>query len=285
MEILATSSINPYLKILYPRMGPPTTPGPPPSKSGAGVGTGKFLGVRRIFAQTCPKRFCASFAYKFSRTRSWRPFLCDLQKMVFLCSSANVGWHFLRQIRLGAICARIFHRFSGILPNISGNLPRSSGSFAQIFGILPGFLTNQNFWGCACNPSSCTTDLGYSNSTAVGRLYVLFTFQQLHFKGALILFQILSCSSGYIKELILRKKSLVIKKTVSFERFVYIDYCFPAERYLRLPRWWNEFDTRLGHAEDSKSVHAVVSASCLTSMSGCEGKFYDRGIRTIPHCI
>jgi len=28
MEILVTSSIIPYLKILYPHMGPPTTPGP-----------------------------------------------------------------------------------------------------------------------------------------------------------------------------------------------------------------------------------------------------------------
>ena len=33
------------------------------------VGAGKFLGVRKIlpeFAQTCPKYFCATFAYKFS---------------------------------------------------------------------------------------------------------------------------------------------------------------------------------------------------------------------------
>jgi len=39
MEILMTLSIIPYLKILYPQMGSPTTPGPqapPPSKSGAG---------------------------------------------------------------------------------------------------------------------------------------------------------------------------------------------------------------------------------------------------------
>ena len=28
MEILVTSSIIPYLKILYPHMGPPVTPGP-----------------------------------------------------------------------------------------------------------------------------------------------------------------------------------------------------------------------------------------------------------------
>jgi len=149
MEILVTSSIIPYLKILYPRMGPPTTPGPPPSKSGAGVGTGKFLGVRRIFAQTCPKRFCASFAYKISRTRSWRPFLCDLQKMVFLCSSANVGCHFLRQIRLGAICARIFHRFcpkfQEICPDFRGLLPRFSG-------FCPVFWQNKTFGGALATP-------------------------------------------------------------------------------------------------------------------------------------
>jgi len=37
MEILVTSSIIAYLKILYPHMGPPTRLGPrsPPSKSGA----------------------------------------------------------------------------------------------------------------------------------------------------------------------------------------------------------------------------------------------------------
>ena len=40
MEILVASSAIPYLKIQYPHMGPPTTPGPqapPPSKSGAGL--------------------------------------------------------------------------------------------------------------------------------------------------------------------------------------------------------------------------------------------------------
>ena len=37
-----------------------------------GVGAGIFLAVRRIFArisQTCPKRFCATFPYRFSLTK------------------------------------------------------------------------------------------------------------------------------------------------------------------------------------------------------------------------
>ena len=62
-----TSSIIPDLNILYPHMGPPTTPGPqgpPPSKSGA--------------ACDCADRFFVHNCF-FGRARvSWSPYFCIL---------------------------------------------------------------------------------------------------------------------------------------------------------------------------------------------------------------
>jgi len=49
----------------------------------------QIFGMRRIlpeFPQTCPKRFCATFAYKFSPARILKTsFWCNLQKKVFMC--------------------------------------------------------------------------------------------------------------------------------------------------------------------------------------------------------
>jgi len=32
------------------------------------------------------------------------------------------------------------------------SVPKFAGFFSIFSEILPGFLTNQNFWGCACTP-------------------------------------------------------------------------------------------------------------------------------------
>jgi len=53
--------------------------------------------------------------------------------------SANVGCHFLESINVGRHFCLDFH------------------GFAQMLRDLPRFLTNQNFWGCACTPASYTT--------------------------------------------------------------------------------------------------------------------------------
>jgi len=80
-----------------------------------GVGAGKFLAVRRIFARTSPKSFCALFAFKFSPAKIKMTFLVWPLEKVSMCFSANVERHFLTQRTLVAI----FPGFSDILPRFS----------------------------------------------------------------------------------------------------------------------------------------------------------------------
>jgi len=43
------------------------------------------------------------------------------------------------------------------------NTTGEAATLPRLSGILPGFSTNQNFWGCAgthCSPASCTTGGG-----------------------------------------------------------------------------------------------------------------------------
>jgi len=90
------------------------------------------------FPQTSPKSFCAIFAYKSSPTnimKTFLPFLVWPSKKVFMCFCV-----FLQT--LGAI----FQTKQSWAPFLTGFL-----------GILPRFSTNQNFWGCACTPTSYTT--------------------------------------------------------------------------------------------------------------------------------
>ena len=35
---------------------------------------------------------------------------------------------------------------------VKTSVPKFCGIFCEFLEILPGFLTNQNFWGCACTP-------------------------------------------------------------------------------------------------------------------------------------
>jgi len=107
--------------------------------------------VRRIlpeFPQTCPKSFCATFAYKFSptkimKTSFWRNLYKGLH--VFLCKTS-------------APFFEVKQRWAPFLPGFSGLLPR--------------FSANQNFWGCACNPCTPTSNTTAFHSSIVGNFMV-----------------------------------------------------------------------------------------------------------------
>jgi len=75
----------------------------------------QIFGVQRIlpeFPQTCPKSFCAIYAYKFSPTKIMKTsFWCNLQKKVFMFFHANLG---RRQTTLDTISTRIFRAFAQI---------------------------------------------------------------------------------------------------------------------------------------------------------------------------
>jgi len=93
------------------------------------VGAGRFLGVRRIFAQ-----ILVNVPEKIIHKKKWPP---------------KKALHVI----LSVIFAHIFKvllRFSGILWMFSEILPR----FPQ---ILPKFSPNQNFWRCICTPCTSTS--------------------------------------------------------------------------------------------------------------------------------
>jgi len=83
-----------------------------------GVGASKFLGVRRIFARISPnlpeKVFCTFCLRVFSHKDHESLIWCDLQKMVFICFSANFGRHCLKWNNGGHHFAQIFRDFSRI---------------------------------------------------------------------------------------------------------------------------------------------------------------------------
>jgi len=105
------------------------------------------------------KNFCPNFP-KLSRkvvlwilpknvlSQSWRPFLVwppERYSFVFLQMLGDI---FEVKQRWGPF----FPRYSRILPRYFRILPRFSGISPKFSGIFPGFLTNQNFCGCACTP-------------------------------------------------------------------------------------------------------------------------------------
>jgi len=98
-----------------------------------GVGVGKFMGVKRIFARIFPnlpeKYFVRLLPANFLPQRWWRPYFGVPPKtgLVFFCK-----------------------RWAPFFPGFSRILPRFSRIFFE-------FLTNQNCWGCACTPASCAT--------------------------------------------------------------------------------------------------------------------------------
>ena len=94
------------------------------SESLSGVGAGKFLEVGMIlpeFPLTCPKSFCATFAYNFLPERPWRPlFLVWPPENVFMCFSANVGRYFRKSNNAGR---RFCSDFQGFCPDFQGFCP------------------------------------------------------------------------------------------------------------------------------------------------------------------
>jgi len=103
------------------------------------------------FPQTCPKRFCATFAYKFPPTKIVK---------TFFGMTSKKGLHVFFCKRWAPFCeskqrwAPLLFGFLESLPRFLGISPRFSGILPGFSEILPKFLTNQNFWRCACTP--CT---------------------------------------------------------------------------------------------------------------------------------
>jgi len=105
-----------------------------------GVWTGTFWGCdffpERFLpacSQTCPKSYLCNFTCNFSPTKIINTFLwCDLQKRSSCVFLQTLEPFF-----------KVKQRWVLFLPVFSG--------------ILPRFLANQNFWGCACTSISNTT--------------------------------------------------------------------------------------------------------------------------------
>ena len=75
----------------------------------------------------------------------------------FSCDSAHVEANFKKkQSTLDAIFARIFREFAQIFTDFF----QISADFADFQEFCPNFHQSQNFWGRACIPASCTTDIG-----------------------------------------------------------------------------------------------------------------------------
>jgi len=100
--------------------------------------------MRRIFARFSTnlqeKLFC-DFCLLFSPTKIMKIFVwCALQtKRSLFVFQQTLGVIFWGITTLGAI-----------LPGFSGKLPKFSGILPIFAETFPGFLTNQNFCGCAC---------------------------------------------------------------------------------------------------------------------------------------
>jgi len=113
------------------------------------VGAVKFLGVRRIFA-----RFFQTYLKNFWDSFWWRTFLGWPPQKRSSCDSAHVGRHFFQIIVRRALFLPVF---SGSLSRFSAILRRFLQISPGFSEILPRFSPNQNFWGCAYSPASCTT--------------------------------------------------------------------------------------------------------------------------------
>ena len=105
-----------------------------------GAGASKFLGVRKLFPefyQTCPKHFCATFAYKFSPTKIMKTFFGVTSKNRFSCVFLQtLGAIFWSATQLGAIFARIFRDFAQTFRDfvrIFKDVAKIFRYFAQIF--------------------------------------------------------------------------------------------------------------------------------------------------------
>jgi len=101
-------------------------------------GAGKFLGARRNFPGIVPnlpeKYFKKSYLHKKSSRQSGA-----ISRQFGRC-----------YFQIKACWAPFWLRFTG-------SFVRLSDIFPGFYGILSGFSSNQNFWGCDCIPSSYTS--------------------------------------------------------------------------------------------------------------------------------
>ena len=101
VEMLVTSSIIPYLNILYPHMGPPTTPWSqaPPSKSGPASNI--------YFILNCPSNRnneCSSMLNRKCNRRSFRE-----------CNASTNTFNFQKRCHWNSYFQVVFSGISGIL--------------------------------------------------------------------------------------------------------------------------------------------------------------------------
>jgi len=119
-----------------------------------GVGAGKFLGVRRIFARispNCPKDFWATFCVNiFSWRPYWAPFPSSNQSTLgaIFFKSKDAGRHFCSYVQ--EVCPDFqrfcegFHRFC---PDFSGFCP-------DFQGFCPDFHQIKTFGGALAPPAT-----------------------------------------------------------------------------------------------------------------------------------
>jgi len=117
-----------------------------------GVGAGKFLGCERFcpnFPRLARKVFWATSAYNFSPTK--------VVKASFWCNHQKKGLH-------GFLCK----------PRVPFFVVKQSWApFSPGFsGLLARFSTNQNFWGCACNPCTPTSNTIVFHNSIIGNFMV-----------------------------------------------------------------------------------------------------------------
>ena len=84
------------------------------------------------------KRLCHQ---PFTKLFLGKNFWYDLRTKLFVCFSAHVGRHFVKS-------NKVRRHFCPVIRV----LPRFSGILRRFLGILPGFSTNQYFWGWDCTP-------------------------------------------------------------------------------------------------------------------------------------
>jgi len=67
-------------------------------------------------------------------------------------TSQNIFMRFLwRKSQMQTYFDRQFHSSHNKNKDVEASVPELSGNLPRFLEILPGFLANQNFWGCACN--------------------------------------------------------------------------------------------------------------------------------------
>jgi len=100
---------------------------------------------RQIFGSA--KYFCPNLL-KLTRKIS----LSEMIKTFFWKPHKNHVYFGKEKVKFGHISTdSLLHRTTGN-KGAEASVPKFCGILRKFLEILPGFLTNQNFWGCTCTP-------------------------------------------------------------------------------------------------------------------------------------